>query len=137
MKTCGNLAVGILVCGAAAVIGCDKQVKVTFTNVTSEPLAVEMAEGSRPMWPIGTVAPDGGRLATKLKVDPDELPLTCSYRAGKHAGSFTITKKTPGELWVDFRTLGEPRVRDKKTEVKEDTRIDVKPLPVRREEVVE
>jgi len=130
------LSVGVMLC-ALCLIGCDKEVKLTFVNLTPEALRVNLlvpGEGARR---LGVVGADGGKLRHKLKLDKDLLPVTCRYRAGRHAGSFTVTRRSEKKLWIDIRPLGPPRVRDRHTVVEDKTRIEIRDVPVRREEVVE
>lgn len=130
------VAAGILVC-LGALTGCDKEVKLTFVNLTSESLAVTLNVPGEGTQSVGVVPPNGGKLPHKVKIDSDDLPATCTYAAGQHSGSFTVNKKTPDKLWIDIRPGGPDRIRDDKTTVHEKRQVDIKDVKVRQEEVVE
>lgn len=132
-----NLAVLALVACAMAAVGCDKEMKVTFVNVTDQSLPVELKVANSPFWPIGTVSADGGKLRHKFTVESDDLPATCVYNAGGKSGSFVVSKDSPSELWIDIGLKGDTRVRDKKAVVHEKRDVEVKKLPIGQQEVVE
>jgi hypothetical protein len=132
-----NLAVLALAACAMAAVGCDKEMKVTFVNVSDQSLPVELKVANSPSWPIGTVPADGGKLRHKFTVDGDDMPATCVYSAGGKTGSFMVTKNSPSELWVDIGLKGETRVRDSKMEVNEKREVEVKKVKVHQGEVVE
>jgi hypothetical protein len=126
-----------LLAGVCCLLGCDKEVDLTFVNLTSDSLGVAVAVPREGRQHLGIVLPHGGKLRHELEFDKDDLPVTCWYMVGQQQGQFTVTRKSPKELWIDIRPLGAPRVRDKHTTVNEEVQVDIKPLPVRQEEVVE
>ncbi|HOF17691.1 MAG TPA: hypothetical protein PK082_02185 [Phycisphaerae bacterium] len=127
-----------LVCGlalSAALFGCDKKVKLTFVNHTSQSLEVQLSGPGRPGTFVGMVGPTGGKLRHELKIKKDSLPATYQWSAGDLDGRFTITKETDKQMWLDIKSGG--GLRDKHTEVQEEKKIEVKELPVEQYEVVE
>lgn len=117
--------------------GCDKEVKVTFTNTTAEPRLVQMSSPATGHDTVGTVAPYGGKLGTKVKIDTDDLPANFNWQAGDQGGAFTITKSTPDKIWVDIRPGGPGGVRDSKTQVHHTREVEVKDVPVYQDTVVD
>ncbi len=100
-----------------AVAGCDKKVKITFTNITSSPVEVQLNGPGEGTGLLGSMGPTGGRVRTELKVSKSILPAYYTWNAGPWSGGFSISKKTPKELWIDVGTSR--GARDKHTEILE------------------
>ncbi len=108
---------GVLVC-LVVLAGCEKKVQLTFVNTTDQPVNLQLSSPDMGTEMLGTLPPTGGKLKHDLKIAEDELPATCTWRAGELSGQFTVNKKSPDKLWVDIAPEG-GRVRDKKTSVSE------------------
>ena len=133
-----NALLGVcLVLAAAAVAGCDKEVRITWTNTTAQLRTVELAgPGVGPTY-VGNLPPDGGKVRYKLEVDDDLLPADYQWQAGDQGGRFTVTDDTPDELWLDVKPGGPGGPRDEDTEVTEERQTEIREMPVYQEEVVE
>ena len=110
--------IGVLLC-ASWLAGCDKDVELTFVNLTGESLDVHLTGSGAGREYLGVVAPMG-RLRHKLEIDKDDLPTTCTWSAGPHRGRFPVTKDTQEELRIEISPLGEVRLRDGSTGRSED-----------------
>ena len=130
------LVVGMLILAGAAV-GCEKTVEMTFVNVTSQSLRVELTAPGHGMRQVGVVGPTGGSLTYKLKFDEDFLPATCAWRAGSQSAEFTVTDKTDSKSVIYIKRGGYIGPVRKGTEVQIEQEIEVQEVPVRQEEVVE
>jgi len=129
------LGIGLLL--TAVLVGCDKKVQLTFVNTTSNSLDVELTVPTEGVRDVGVAGPMGGKVRYDLKVNKDDLPVTCSWRAGGQGDTFTIDEGTKKELFVYIRANGSIGPVDKNAEIKEHRQIEIKDMPIRQEEVVE
>jgi len=123
-----------LVLTVALAAGCDKKVKLTFTNVTQETRPVEITAPGLGTESIGVVGPSS-KLKYDLKISKDELPANCAWQSGELGGGFTVTNQSPKELWIDIGAPHGPR--DKHTEIKESKQVEIKDQVIDQYEVVE
>ncbi len=112
-----------------AMVGCDKTVTITFTNVTDKPADLVL---ERPDGPDRDIyLRPGGQTECKLKVAEDELPAQCAVNLDRKAYPFEIDKKTPDKLWIDVTDEGIQGPRDKYTQIKRKREVETKtPMPV-------
>ncbi len=123
--------IGVFLC-ASWLAGCDKEVELTFVNLTGESLDVHLTGSAAGREYLGVVAPMG-RLRHELEIDEDELPTTCTWSAGPHRGRFPVTEDTQEELRIEINPLGEPRLRDRSTGRSEDFDTPAAPTETRAE----
>lgn len=128
--------VAAVLCTAAMMVGCDKKVRLTFTNLTDEPRQVELV-GPYATQYAGTVAPAGGKLPVPIQIKKGDLPADIQWRAGDINGVVTVQKDTPDKLWVDIRKGGAPTVRGKDDEIKETKQKEIRDRPIHQGTVVE
>lgn len=119
-----------------AAAGCAKKVTLTFTNVTGQSADIMVrATGDND---ADLVIPgNGGRVKHRLKIEKDDLPATCTVEYGRSKQRFSITKQTPGHLWIDINSDGLQGPRDKSVEIKKERRTESKPVPIRTRTVLE
>ncbi|MGB2821909.1 MAG: hypothetical protein WBF17_13075 [Phycisphaerae bacterium] len=110
--------IGVFLC-ASCLAGCDKEVELTFVNLTGDSLDVHLTSPREGRQYLGVIAPMG-KLDHELEVDKDELPTTCTWSAGPYRGRFPVTKDTQEELRIEISPVGESRTRDKGTGLSED-----------------
>jgi hypothetical protein len=103
--------------------GCDKKVKLTFINTSSQSLDLEVVPPGKGPVDLGTLIADGGMRRYEVKVDEDDLPAICSWRAGHHAGQVRISEDSPKTILVEIRTGGPA---DKRDVIKKKIHIDIK-----------
>ena len=132
-----NVGAAVLLMAAGVLVGCDKKVKLTFTNMTDQGLSVELSGPGIATGQVGTVGPNAGKLHCELKIDKKLLPAECSWKAGDKGDKFTITKQTPKELWIDIEPTGPSVIRDKKTEIQKTRKVEVKDKVIHQDTVVE
>jgi hypothetical protein len=99
--------IGAVLC-ASCLLGCDKQVELTFVNLTGDSLDVHLTSPEEGREYLGVIAPMG-KLRHGLEIDKDDLPATVTWSAGPHRGRFPVTEETQEELWIEISPLGEPR----------------------------
>ena len=104
-------------------VGCDKKVKLTFFNRSSQSLDLKVMPPGKGAVDMGTLIANGGMLKYEVKVDEDDLPATCSWKAGHHSGRIQITKDSPKVIPIEIRTGGPS---DKRDEIKTETHIEIK-----------
>ena len=137
MHAAGRIGLVCLCLSVLALVGCDKTVMLTWTNVTAQARDVELASPAAPRGVVGTVPGDGGKLRHKLTLDEEDLPATVVWSAGDQSGQFTINKNTPDKLWIDIKPGGPGAPRDEKTKVKAERNVEIKNVPVHQDTVVE
>ena len=126
---------GACLLAALAVVGCDKTVQLTVTNVTAQERSVELLSPERVN--MGEVGPNGGKLPFTLKVDEEDLPATVAVQAGDKKLQFTLRKDSPDKLWIDIQDDGIYGPRDAKTKVHIKREVQIKNTPVEQKTVVE
>lgn len=102
--------------------GCDKKVKLTFVNTSGQSLDLKVMPPGKGTVDMGTLIANGGVLRYEVKVDKDDLPATCSWEAGHHAGRIQITEDSPKVIPIEIRTGGPA---DKRDVIKKKTHIDI------------
>lgn len=122
---------------AIAVAGCDKEVRITWTNTTSQLRTVELAGPGVGATYVGNLPPDGGKLRYSLEVEDDLLPADYQWKAGDRSGRFTVTEDSPEGLWIDVAPDGGSGPRGEDTEITEQRRIEIREVPLDQQEVVE
>lgn len=97
MQTIGKLLLAAFVFSSLAMVGCEKSYTLKFTNVTSEPLTVQVMEGRFVEREV-MVPADGGKAQTTIKQEENE---TIGYvvQAGKQAKPFNIDKNSPDPMY--------------------------------------
>ena len=124
------IATGVILPALLLAVGCDKKVKLTFLNRSSESLDLKVIPPGKGSVDMGTLMANGGVLNYQVKVDQDDLPATCFWKAGHHSGKVQIVKASPKVVLVEIRVGGPADKRDvikKKIRVEiEDTLIDEK-----------
>jgi len=103
--------------------GCDKKVKLTFINTSSQSLDLKVVPPGKSSVDLGTLIANGGMRKYQVKVDEDDLPAVCFWRAGHHLGQVRISKDSPKAILVEIRTGGPS---DKRDEIKTETHIEIK-----------
>lgn len=103
--------------------GCDKKVKLTFINTSSQSLDLKLIPPGKTSVDLGTLIANGGTRKYQVKVDEDDLPADCFWRAGHHAGKVRISKDSPKTILVEIRTGGPA---DKRDVIKTETHIEIK-----------
>ena len=127
---------GLICLVSIALIGCDKEVNLTFFNGTHESRDLVLfgpGEGTGYLGSVGAMS----KVKTKIKVDEGFLPATYSWEAGQTEGEFTITKESPGKLMIAIERGGSVGPIDEKTEVQKDEHLEAKDVIVEQETVVE
>jgi hypothetical protein len=137
MRTRNALLGVCLVLTVALAAGCEKDVRITWTNTTAQLRTVELAGPGVGATYVGNLPPDGGKVRYKLEVDDDLLPADYQWQAGDQSGRFTVTDETPDELWIDIKPGGPGGPRDEDTEVTDEHQMEIREMPVYQEEVVE
>ena len=117
MKRTTGIIMLTIITGLTALSGCAKKVTITFTNVTSKQLDVQLVGPGDGTGVIGTLNGLGSRVRTKLEVPRDRLPAQYVWTAGPYTQRFTIARKSPKKLWFDVGTERGPR--DENTEINE------------------
>jgi hypothetical protein len=114
---------------ALTMVGCDKTVSYTFTNVTDRPADLVLLI---PGDDLGSFSlPPSGQLTHKVKLPKDDLPAACELRCGKEVKSFTITEDTRDKQWFDVTNDGIQGPRDNKMTVVKKREVEYKkPIPV-------
>ena len=128
--------IGTLALAGLLLAGCEKEVKLTFFNGTNEGRDLILSGPGDGTGHLGSL-PAMGKLTTKIRVDEDWLPATYQWEAGDTAGSFTMTKETPGKLMIAIERGGSIGPIDKNTEVHKAEDIKVKDVIVDQDTVVE
>lgn len=116
------IAMGVIVPALLLAAGCDKKVKLTFLNRSSESLDLKVTTPGAGSVDLGTLMADGGVVKCQVKVDEDDLPATCFWKAGHHSGKLQIVKATPKVVVIEIRPGGPS---DKRDVIKRKTRIDI------------
>jgi len=117
--------------------GCKKEYRITFVNTTSESLDVTIVVAGYGGTYVGRVGADGGKLPARVKLDKDELPAHCSWRANGFGDSFTLTEDMEKDQWIDIEPGGESGPRDENVEKETETHIEIHDIPSEPTEVVE
>ena len=113
----------LLAVGAVVGFGCEKKVKLAFTNRTNESLDLSITAPGTGKVDLGTLQARVGSLVYELKVDTDALPAQCNWQAGHHAGNVLISEKSPKVIPVEIRQGGPADTRDT---IKRKVTVDVK-----------
>ena len=137
MPTAGVTRVVCMLAVAVLAAGCDKKVKLTFVNTTPQSLNVELNVPTEGPIPVGTVYPTGGKLVYNLKINKDDLPVDCQWRAGDQSGNFPIDNKTRSPLYIYIGTGDSIGPVDKNAEINKKTQTEIKDMPVEQYEVVQ
>ena len=116
------IAMGVIVPALLLAVGCDKKVKLTFLNRSSESLDLKVIPPGKGSVDLGTLVANGGLLKYQVKVDEDDLPATCFWKAGHHSGKVQIVKESPKVVLVEIRPGGPA---DKRDVIKKKTHIDI------------
>jgi len=116
-------AVGVVLPALLLAAGCDKNVKLTFLNSSSESLDLKLIPPGKVMLDLGTLMANGGLIRYEVKVKEDNLPAKCFWRAGHHGGEILITKGSPKTATIEVRTGGPS---DKRDVIKKKVDIDIK-----------
>ena len=123
----------LLLLAVVAAAGCDKAVKVTFYNQTSQSRDVLIVGPGSGTGFIGTVQPMG-TVKTKIKIDKDVLPKNYTWEAGDRQGSFSIDDDSPGKLSIDIES---GVAVDKNTEFQKTKKFEAKDVIIDTDTVVE
>jgi hypothetical protein len=126
----------VLIFGGA-IVGCDKKVKLTFVNTTSQTLGIDLTAPGEGTRYLGVVGPVGGKLTHNLKIDKELLPATCSWRAGGQSDQFTVTKETKKKLYLYIEPTGHVGPVDEHTEIEKTREVEIERIPIYQEEVIE
>ena len=117
MKRTAKIAMLTIATTLTAFTGCDKKVTITFTNITSKQLDVQLIGPGDGTGVIGTLRGVGSRVRTEVEVPKNQLPAPYVWTAGPYTQRFSLTRKSPEKLWFDVGTKRGPR--DENTEIKE------------------
>ncbi|HUU59877.1 MAG TPA: hypothetical protein VMZ50_10055 [Phycisphaerae bacterium] len=98
MKTTRTVWMIGMLLTAGLLMGCEKKVTLTYTNVTSNDVDVALVEHGVSGVPV-TVPSGGGKVRQELKIDNDFLPVSYLLKAGAREKAFTIDKDTKDKLW--------------------------------------
>lgn len=129
--------IGILLLSAVALAGCDKEVKLSFVNTTSQSRDLQLTVPGHGTSYLGVLGPTGGRITHKLKINEDYLPATCSWEAGGRSGSFTINTESKSKLLIAIDPTGNIGPIDKGTTVHKADKIEVEEVVIEQDTVVE
>ncbi|MHC4294080.1 MAG: hypothetical protein ACYSTL_00675 [Planctomycetota bacterium] len=132
-----SVFVAVLPLIAIILIGCDKEVKLTFINTTSASRDLELTVPGEGIEYLGVLGATGGRVTYKLKIDEDYLPVTCTWEAGNRSDQFTITKESKDKMLIAIDPTGNIGPIDKRTDVRKAEEKEVKELIIEQHEVVE
>jgi len=127
----------VLATSAIAIVGCDKEVKLSFINTTSQTRDVRLTAPGQGMAFLGPLPGTGGRLTHKLKIDEDYLPARCSWQAGDRSDEFVITKDSKDKLSIIIDPTGNIGPIDKRTTVDKVDDINIEDIIVDQQMVVE
>ena len=117
------IAMGVILPVLLLAAGCDKKVKLTFLNRSSESLDLKVITPGEGSVDMGTLIANGGVLKYEVEIDKDDLPTTCFWKAGHHSGKVQIVEASPKVILVEIRAGGPA---DKRDVIKKKTHIDVK-----------
>ena len=137
MKVARVVATVAMVSAAALLGGCKQEFKLTFVNTTSQTLNVELSVPSQGVYDLGYAGAGGGRLTHKLKIEKDELPATCYWRAGSQSSAFTLSEDMDKQQTIYIEPGGHTGPIDKNTEVQKETHIEIEGIELEPQEVVE
>ncbi len=116
------IAMGVILPALLLAVGCDKKVKLTFLNRSSESLDLKVMLPGKGSVDLGTLVANGGILKYQVEVDEDDLPATCSWKAGHHEGKLQIVEASPKVILIEIRPGGPA---DKRDVIKKKTTIDI------------
>ena len=117
------IATGLILPVLLLAAGCDKEIKLTFLNSSSQSLDLKVTPPGKGTVDLGTLIANGGMLKYQVKVEQDDLPATCFWKAGHHSGQVLVAKASPKAILVEIRAGGPG---DKRDVIKKKTHIDVK-----------
>ncbi|MBL7132656.1 MAG: hypothetical protein ISS78_01030 [Phycisphaerae bacterium] len=117
------IATGVILPALLLAAGCEKKVKLTFLNRSSESLDLKVTPPGKGPVDMGTLIANGGMLKYEVKVDEDDLPAPCFWKAGHHSGQVLVVKASPKVILVEIRAGGPA---DKRDVIKKKTHVDVK-----------
>jgi len=130
-------AILLLAFTGVLVVGCQKKVKLSFINTTSQSRELELTVPGQGTTYLGTIAPTGGRITHKLKIDEDYLPARCSWRAGDRTDGFVVTKESESALRIIVDPTGNIGPIDKRTSIEKKENVEAKDIIIEQEMVVE
>jgi hypothetical protein len=82
--------------------GClSKKVSVTFTNLSTRTVDVDLRGPGEGTGVVGTLRGGNSRIQANLKVERLALPAQYNWTAGPYDGRFTLTSKSPDDLYID------------------------------------
>ena len=119
-----------------ALAGCDKEVKLTFFNGTSQNrdvILIGPGDGTGYLGSVGSMS----KLKTRIKVDEDFLPADYEWEAGEMEGKFTITKDSSGKLMIVLDRSGSTGPIDKRTEIQKTEVIKLQDVVIDQGTIVE
>jgi hypothetical protein len=105
-------AVGLL--SGLCLCGCDKEVKLTFLNLSEDTLDVHVTSPDKGRQYLG-VLPPMGKLRHRLAIDEKGLPAACLWTAGPYVQQFSVTRETAGLMFIDIRPPAPPPIPAKGT----------------------
>jgi hypothetical protein len=105
MRSIGKFGAVSLVLLAGLAVGCDKTVKITFTNQTPQPRNVQLTTPYGPI-PVGTIAP-GHPAKAVVKIRQADLPTQLIWQAGELSGTILVTKHSQGNYNVKIVQAGQ------------------------------
>jgi hypothetical protein len=129
----GRISMVVLLGGMIGMIGCDKEVKLTFVNHSPTPVDIQLRGPGTGMGFVGR-AGAGEATKTKIKVDKDFLPARYDWQAGAFANNFVVTEDTEDELWIHIDSPAGSAPVDKNTAVQGERK--VKKIQIETEEVI-
>jgi hypothetical protein len=118
-------------------VGCQKEVKLSFINTTSQSRELELSAPGHGTMYLGRIGATGGRITHKLKIDEDYLPARCSWRAGDRADAFVINKESRSDLRIMIDPTGNIGPIDNRTSIEKKERTQADNIIIRQEMVVE
>ena len=98
MQTIQKLLLVAFALSALAMVGCEKSYTLKFTNVTSDPLNVQVKEGAFVEREV-MVPPDGGKAQTTIKQDENETICYTVQAGNKASKPFNIDKRSPDLMY--------------------------------------
>ena len=134
MKTFRGVLVLALGLSTLALLGCDKKYTLRVTNVTSDPVDVDVLEDGQFTAASTTVAPDGGKSTMVVKQGEDEV-RSYTIKTENFSQKFSIEKRSPEKMYFHISPRGISGPFDKEAEVKEKWDHDVKVRVQQREKV--
>ena len=115
---------------AVFLVGCDKDIDITFVNLTARTLEVRLSTPKEAGKRVGVLRPRTQR-KVEIEIDKDDLPAECAWRAGSHEGRFRVWEDSPKKMRIEIRPSSVP-VTDRQDPPDERIKIDPGPIDLRK-----